>query len=211
VCTTAPQIVTKHKIWKWEDFKWDGEKGSKSRLKILIIPRWRKSRSFYNANLKYCKNLQNGWFGSILTGRKYQNNFLSKLKFWEKSKGQRFKFPLKGVGWKYRRKMRITNWIWDLFFGLFLVTGVYSVKPLVIPTLELVLEDLKNKLKSSAGTRNYGLGQKVSTEEFGMNRLCRSQGCEITLRLNEFTRSFPTSTLFSNLTATTTTPLYSLF
>ena len=58
--------------------------------------------------------------------------------------------------------MRITDWIWDLFFGL-LITGVYSVKPLIIPTLE----DIKNKLKSSAGTRSYGMGQKVSTEEFG--------------------------------------------
>ena len=47
-------------------------------------------------------------------------------------------------------------------FGL-LITGVYSVKPLIIPTLE----DIKNKLKSLAGTRGYGMGQKVSTEEFG--------------------------------------------
>ena len=29
------------------------------------------------------------------------------------------------------------------------------------------LEDIKNKLKSSAGTRSYGMGQKVSTKEFG--------------------------------------------
>ena len=64
--------------------------------------------------------------------------------------------------WKYRRKMRVTRWIWDLLFSL-LITGVYSVKPLIMPTLE----DIKNKLRSSASIGGYGMGQKVSTKEFG--------------------------------------------
>ena len=72
VFTTTPQVITKHKIWKWKDFKYS-EKGCKSRLKILISSR--KSRKVHNAILKYCKYLQNGRFGSILTRRKYQNSF----------------------------------------------------------------------------------------------------------------------------------------
>ena len=93
VCTTAPQVVTKHKVLRWKNSKWNGEKGCKSQLKNLVILRWKISRSIYNSKLKFYKNLQNERFGSFLTGRNWKyrkSNYYSKFKFWEKSSGWKF-------------------------------------------------------------------------------------------------------------------------
>ena len=57
--------------------------------------------------------------------------------------------------------MRVTRWIYDLLFSI-LIAGVYSIKPVIVPTLE----DIKNKLRSSAGIGGYGMGQKILTKEF---------------------------------------------
>jgi len=125
--------------------------------------RLKKSRGNCNSKLKFCKKSKGLRFGLFLKGRDWRykkGNCNSKLKFCEKSRGWRFGLFLKGKDWRYRRKMRILNWLWNLF----LVVGVYSIKkPIIIP----MLEDIENKLRASAGPGNYGLGQKVSTEQFG--------------------------------------------
>ena len=57
--------------------------------------------------------------------------------------------------------MRISGWIYDILFGM-LIAGVYSMQHMIAPTLE----DIKNKLRSSAGIGGYGMGQKISSKEF---------------------------------------------
>ena len=53
--------------------------------------------------------------------------------------------------------MRILRWFYDMLFSM-LIAGVYSIKPMIAPTLE----DIKNKLRSSAGIGVYGIGKKIA-------------------------------------------------
>ena len=52
--------------------------------------------------------------------------------------------------WKFRN-MRILRWFYDILFSM-LIAGVYSMQHMIAPTLE----DIKNKLRSSAGIGGYG-------------------------------------------------------
>ena len=62
--------------------------------------------------------------------------------------------------WRFRKR-RISGWLYDILFGM-LIAGVYSMQHMIAPTLE----DIKNKLRSSAGIGGYGMDLKISSKEF---------------------------------------------
>ena len=92
--------------------------------------------------------------------RSYKNTGLRKWELIGKSLIKQINLPYKVIRshlngletWKFR-KMRVSRWFYDMLFSM-LIAGVYSIKPMIAPTLE----DIKNKLRSSAGIGGYGMG-----------------------------------------------------
>ena len=132
----------------------------KSRNKYLRFEQWKYSQA---SKVEKTTPSQKWYTHKVLrlkkTNWKFEGNCKLRLK--------NIKLRWKKRGWKFRRrrelllKMRILGWIWNLF----LITGVHTIERpnIVIPSLE----DIKNKLRASASPGNYGLGQKMSTKQFG--------------------------------------------